>query len=304
MSGYTPKKMQTAKLVHQPANMMVAGLAPRIGKSNASIRLYYQRVDECYCYKPCPPLIITDAIIWFPYNNALDAAGNSLPQRSNYIAIQFNRRLFANPPPTPFPWEITGDACISGPPSGSYTGNPIPTFTQLGQRIYLNPLASPPPFGRFPFELSINMPSNFIEDPPGLSNRISPPAVYLMDDLKFVDAAGNITPGIQVPGQWLVFWVGHGPNANPLNGPITQYETINATGNSIDDGGIKNDPNTTLEIKISYIPDASGLNAGVPTAGATFPDPGPLLYTDDCDGFRAPLSGFNSNFITFTRKNP
>ena len=32
--------------------MMVAGLAPRIGKSGASIRLYWQRIEECFC-GPC-----------------------------------------------------------------------------------------------------------------------------------------------------------------------------------------------------------------------------------------------------------
>ena len=45
--------MQTAKLVHLPANMMMAGLAPRIGKSGASIRLFWARIEECLCHGPC-----------------------------------------------------------------------------------------------------------------------------------------------------------------------------------------------------------------------------------------------------------
>ena len=297
-SGYGRSRI-VGKLIHLPANMMMAGLAPKVGKSGASIRLYYQRVDECFCDGPCPPLVITDTIVWFPYNNALDSQGNPLPQRSNYIAIQFNRKLKALPTPPDVAYNITGDACVTG---GSYTGAP-PTFTQIGQRIYFNPNPSPSPYFRYPFELSIDMPNPYIATPPGLSSRISPREVYLMDDLKFVGAVGG-APQIQAQGQWLVFVIGFGPNTNPINGPIPQYETIGSLASSVDDGGIENNPNVSVDIKVNYIPDAPLLNAGVPTVGATFPDPGPLLYTDDCNGFTAPLAGFQSNFLTFVRKTP
>ena len=308
MSGFIPKRVLNARIgttIEKNQTPMEAGLAPRIGKSGASIRLYYQRVDECFCPQQCPPLVITDSIIWFPYNNSLDSQGNSLPQRSNYIAIQFNRRLTANPTPAPpFTWTITGDACISGPPAGGYTGNspPLSTISQNGQRIYFNPNPSPGPFGQYPFELSIDAPGNpYIALP--LSTRISPSEVFLMDDLQFVGAQG-LAPQIQAPGQWLVFVVGFGPNSNPINGPIPEYETFGNTGNTVDNGGIENNPNAQVDIKVNYNPDASGLNPGPPSSPATFPDPGPLLYTDDCNGFSAPLGGFSSNYLSFVRKTP
>ena len=109
MSGYTPKKMQTAKLVHQPANMMVAGLAPRIGKSGASIRLYWQRIEEC-CNCVAEPIKILKRGI-FPgdtvsgsWRNGLGQvtvnvhsdlnAGIVVPrQRNIYYVIVFNQTL-------------------------------------------------------------------------------------------------------------------------------------------------------------------------------------------------------------------
>jgi len=51
-SGYGRSRI-VGKLIHLPANMMMAGLAPKVGKSGASIRLYYQRVDECLCNGKC-----------------------------------------------------------------------------------------------------------------------------------------------------------------------------------------------------------------------------------------------------------
>ena len=53
-SGYGRSKI-VGKLINLPANMMMAGLAPKVGKPGWAIRLYYQRVDECFC---CPPIKI------------------------------------------------------------------------------------------------------------------------------------------------------------------------------------------------------------------------------------------------------
>jgi len=50
-SGYGRSRI-VGKLIHLPANMMMAGLAPKVGKSGASIRLYWQRVAEC-CIDSC-----------------------------------------------------------------------------------------------------------------------------------------------------------------------------------------------------------------------------------------------------------
>lgn len=62
-SGYGRSKI-VGKIIHRPANMMIAGLAPRIGKSGASIRLYYQRIDECFCV--CDPCIIKEQVVPLP----------------------------------------------------------------------------------------------------------------------------------------------------------------------------------------------------------------------------------------------
>ena len=56
-SGYGRSRI-VGKLIHRPANMMIAGLAPRVGKSGASIRLYWQRVDECCVGEYCEPIKI------------------------------------------------------------------------------------------------------------------------------------------------------------------------------------------------------------------------------------------------------
>jgi hypothetical protein len=110
MSGYTPKKMQTAKLITQPANMMMAGLAPRIGKSGASIRLYYQRVDGCCDFCATEPIkilkrgIFTGDLVsgsWNSVGNAslnvtsdITTAGVPPPRKRNaYYVIVFNRPL-------------------------------------------------------------------------------------------------------------------------------------------------------------------------------------------------------------------
>ena len=60
-SGYGRSRI-VGKLIHRPANMMIAGLAPRVGKSGASIRLYWQRVDECCVGEYCEPIKIIKRI--------------------------------------------------------------------------------------------------------------------------------------------------------------------------------------------------------------------------------------------------
>ena len=102
MSGFIPKRVLNARIgttIEKNQTPMEAGLAPRIGKSAASIRLYYQRVDECFCPAPCEPITIVKRIVWYPYNNALDSQGNSRPNGSNYVAIQFNKPLSVFPDP-------------------------------------------------------------------------------------------------------------------------------------------------------------------------------------------------------------
>jgi len=45
-SGYGRSRI-VGKIIHKPANMMIAGLAPSVGKPGWAIRLYWQRVNEC-----------------------------------------------------------------------------------------------------------------------------------------------------------------------------------------------------------------------------------------------------------------
>ena len=102
MSGFIPKRVLNARIgttIEKNQTPMEAGLAPRIGKSAASIRLYYQRVDECFCPPSCEPITIVKRIVWYPYNNALDSQGNSRPNGSNYVAIQFNKPISVFPDP-------------------------------------------------------------------------------------------------------------------------------------------------------------------------------------------------------------
>ena len=62
-SGYGRSRI-VGKLIHRPANMMMAGLAPKVGKPGWAIRLYYQRVDECFCV--CDPCIIEQVVTPLP----------------------------------------------------------------------------------------------------------------------------------------------------------------------------------------------------------------------------------------------
>ena len=58
MSGYVPRRVLNARIsttIEKNQTPMQAGLAPRVGKSGASIRLYYQRVDGCECNTICDP---------------------------------------------------------------------------------------------------------------------------------------------------------------------------------------------------------------------------------------------------------
>ena len=62
-SGYGRSKI-VGKLINLPANMMMAGLAPRVGKPGWAIRLYWRRVDECYCL--CEPCILENQGVILP----------------------------------------------------------------------------------------------------------------------------------------------------------------------------------------------------------------------------------------------
>ena len=62
-SGYGRSKI-VGKLINLPANMMMAGLAPKVGKPGWAIRLYYARVDECFCV--CDACILKHQTVILP----------------------------------------------------------------------------------------------------------------------------------------------------------------------------------------------------------------------------------------------
>ena len=62
-SGYGRSKI-VGKLINLPANMMMAGLAPRVGKPGWAIRLYWRRVDECFC--ACEACILEEQGVILP----------------------------------------------------------------------------------------------------------------------------------------------------------------------------------------------------------------------------------------------
>ena len=56
-SGYGRSRF-VGKIIYLPANMMMSGLAPRVGQPGWAIRLFWRRVDEdCYCL-PCEACIL------------------------------------------------------------------------------------------------------------------------------------------------------------------------------------------------------------------------------------------------------
>ena len=76
MSGYVPRRVLNARIgatIEKNQTPMQAGLAPRVGKSGASIRLYYQRVDGCCDFCDPEPIQILKRGI-FP-GNTVNVAG-------------------------------------------------------------------------------------------------------------------------------------------------------------------------------------------------------------------------------------
>lgn len=117
MSGYVPKKVLNGRkstTIEKNQTPMQAGLAPRIGKSGASIRLYWKRVDDdCSCGCFPEPIQITKRGI-FPGNTvniagwvqnppgtgnlqATDALGSSAAETNVFYVVVFNREITPSP---------------------------------------------------------------------------------------------------------------------------------------------------------------------------------------------------------------
>ena len=94
-SGYGRSKI-VGKIIHLPANINMAGLAPRVGKPGWAIRLYYQRVDGC-CL-PCEPIRIIRRI-FVTGNSITDAnlTGASQPSPAGQDANGFKADTGGSP---------------------------------------------------------------------------------------------------------------------------------------------------------------------------------------------------------------
>ena len=109
-SGYGRSRI-VGKIIHKPANMMMAGLAPKVGKPGWAIRLYYQRINETMTSSVCEPIKIIKRL-FISGNSILNAnliqpistqktfePDNGLTnlidttQTQAYYAIVYNRKL-------------------------------------------------------------------------------------------------------------------------------------------------------------------------------------------------------------------
>ena len=101
-SGYGRSRI-VGKLIHRPANMMIAGLAPKVGKPGWAIRLYYQRVNETLTSSVCEPIKIIkrifvtgDSIRSSSLTGGVGLVPDSLPASSRsqaFYAIVYNRKI-------------------------------------------------------------------------------------------------------------------------------------------------------------------------------------------------------------------
>jgi len=98
MSGYVPRRVLNARIgatIEKNQTPMQAGLAPRVGKSGASIRLYYQRVDGCCDFCDPEPIQILKRGI-FPG----DLVSGSWFATPGTASLNATSVLITNPPPT------------------------------------------------------------------------------------------------------------------------------------------------------------------------------------------------------------
>ena len=112
-SGYGRSRI-VGKLIHLPANMNMAGLAPRVGKPGWAIRLYYQRVDECFCCMPIKIIrrifVTGNSITNFALNSSFGLIPSNVIQASPsggrdqaFYGIIFDRKIELPASQTSFP---------------------------------------------------------------------------------------------------------------------------------------------------------------------------------------------------------
>ena len=127
-SGYGRSRF-VGKIINLPANMMIGGLAPRVGQPGWAIRLFWRRVDEdCFC-NPCPPITITRRF-FSPGNvgdnnlsvNGLKVdptinGGVTVSQTQMYYGIVFDRAIKSAQQVPP----VAGDIIVLRAPNVNWT---------------------------------------------------------------------------------------------------------------------------------------------------------------------------------------
>lgn len=157
-SGYGRSRI-VGKLIHRPANMMIAGLAPKVGKPGWAIRLYYQRVNETLTSSVCEPIKIIkrifisgDSILSSSLIGGVGLVPDSLPASSGrqaFYAIVYNRKIGwtgAISPPGNNPPPLTLNNVSLAAPSNiieSTTIIPITDYLEVLNTQLYGPLTFP-----------------------------------------------------------------------------------------------------------------------------------------------------------------
>ena len=302
-SGYGRSKI-VGKLIHLPANMMMAGLAPRVGKPGWAIRLYWKRVDDC-CIDSCPPITIVKRIVWYPYNNSVDNQGNPVPQNSNYVAIQFNRPISVFPDPAITNPPIRGNGSAFQYNNGGVINNTPPANAfQPGKVVLHNTAFFPLDNWRLGFAPVQGSGAGTVPNPAAgeyfqetAGQPLSDPLVYkvfLMDDLQEYSTTGVLQ--VKHPGQWLVMEIAKQDSnggVGGLNRIIYPKYPDNGGGFGNADGGIQNYAGISLLHKLQYTLPAVPTAAGVTAAPITR-----QIRTIDCETNSLTLiSSFNDSYL-------
>ena len=305
-SGYGRSRI-VGKLIHLPANMNMAGLAPRVGKPGWAIRLYYQRVDECFC---CIPLkIIRRFIATGTLDNANLSSGLAynpaltpdVGRTQVWYGIVFNRRINAT---SGIAAPASGETIVMssttalgsilpdvatlsssdfvGLNSSNTTGTPVGAFTFDIGKTYATgiPLSAPPVWSAVNDASATNN-VNAILSPvvTGSSER----GMYLVTNPSIF---GGYTMLANITNIIVASYLGQnstttGTPAAPNTGPITASGDQVAFRNAIANvTHTNNNISTTFnpDISITFttdpcLPRSGGLNVAAPVGGFAIASP-------------------------------
>ena len=128
-SGYGRSKI-VGKLINLPANMMMAGLAPKVGKPGWAIRLYWQRIEECICNGDCvtEPITLLKRYLTAGRWGTNQVYGNSGAPGSLVI-------------PIPAGVDVAADAAAFAATGGNGGGALAPWYILIFDKIVTSPFA-------------------------------------------------------------------------------------------------------------------------------------------------------------------